>query len=129
VPVEQNSYPAGILTTVNATFIDADPDLAVVRTTGPAPADTWSFLAMVFDGSLAAGQKTKLFTGTTPAAIANTTAFDNTTVTAIGAAVGSFVMGGRAGVPFKGRIGLVAAYNTPLTLPQIQALAAYRVPA
>lgn len=129
VPVEQNAYPNGVLSFLNPGFADFYPGSEVARTTGPLAVGSWSFLAMRFDGSAGAGLKTRIFAGAAPGSVADVTAFSNTTLTTIPASSGSFVIGGRSTVFFGGQIGIVAAYNIPLNLPQIQALAAYRVPA
>lgn len=130
VVAETGDFPTGLLSITTAPFLDSYAGAAqVVRSTSPLVAATWAFSALTFDGSLGAGLKCKVFAGGTPGAVANVTAFDNTIITALPVPTGSTRIGGRSTVFFGGRIGVVAVYNTPLTLPQLQALAAYRIPA
>lgn len=130
VPVETSDFPTGLLVVSGASFVDCFSGSAqVARSTGPVTANSWTFFALTFDGAAGAGLKTKLFAGATPGAVANVTSFDNTANTTLPAPTGNTRIGGRSTVFFPGRIGIVAAYNTPLSLPQIQALAAYRIPA
>ena len=128
-PIITADFPTGFLSRSNATFVDGFSGGAVTaRATIPVTADAWTFVAQTFDGSLALGQKTKIWMGNSPAAIVNRTSFDDTAIAAFPAAVGTFRVGGFTAAWLTGSIALLAVYTAPLTLAQLQQLAAYRVP-